>query len=228
MTNYQFVQAKHYKAASGRQIDQIVLHSMEAPEKGKTAENCAAYFAGGTAKASAHYCADSDSIVQCVKEGDVAYGAPGANHNGLHIEHAGYARQTAEEWQDEYSWAMLKRSAKLVAELALKYSIPIVWLAPEDVAAKKRGITSHWNITRGLKRGSHTDPGQGFPIQVYMKLVQKEYDLLTGQADPIDASAMFKLLCGIFDDPGFKNLSPETQRLAKQLRNSEPFSGMSR
>lgn len=171
---YPFVKAKHFTSASGRKIDLIVIHSMEAPEKGQTAENCAAYFARGTVVASAHYCVDCNSIVQCVRDKDVAYGAPGANRNGVHIEHAGYARQTSLEWRDTYSWSMLELSARLVAELAHRHNIPLVWLSPEDVAAKEHGITSHWNITQGLKKGSHTDPGPGFPVEQYMALIKDE------------------------------------------------------
>ena len=73
-------------------IDLLVIHTMEAPEKPDTAENVAKWFAGSTApQASAHYCIDADSIVQCVQDRDVAWHAPGANHNGLGFEHAGTA-----------------------------------------------------------------------------------------------------------------------------------------
>lgn len=172
-----FKQARWFTALQpGRRIDLIVLHSMEAPEKGSTAANCAAYLASTSRKASAHFCCDSDEIVRCVRDKDVAYGAPGANHNGLHIEMAGYARQTEADWRDKYSWAMLKIVARLVAVKCYYLHIPPVWLTPAQVAAGSRGITCHADITKAFKRkGGHTDPGKGFPVAAFMKLVAAVY-----------------------------------------------------
>ena len=86
---YPFVASPHVNHTSGRRIDLIVVHTMEMDEKGSTAESCASWFQNPAAGVSAHYCVDADSIVQCVKEEDVAWHAPGANHDGIGIEHAG-------------------------------------------------------------------------------------------------------------------------------------------
>src|SRR5688572_29051390 len=100
-----------------RQVRLVVIHSMEAPEKGETAENVARYFQnprdknGKPVKASAHLCVDSDSIVQCVLDNDVAYAAPGANSDGVHIELSGYAKQTRKEWLDAYGVLMFEKGA---------------------------------------------------------------------------------------------------------------------
>ena len=90
-----FVQAKNFTQGPSNAIDVLVIHTMESPEKPDTAESVAHWFAGSTApQASAHYCIDDNSIVQCVHDADVAWHAPGANHNGLGFEHAGRAAQT--------------------------------------------------------------------------------------------------------------------------------------
>ena len=100
---YPFIQARNSTPANRTTIDLLVIHTMEAPEKPDTAENVARWFAGSTApQASAHYCIDDDSIVQCVHDKDVAWHAPGANHNGLGFEHAGFAAQAPKDWQDAY------------------------------------------------------------------------------------------------------------------------------
>ena len=78
-----FIQAKHYTPADGRVVKLIVIHVMEAPEKGNTAESVANYFATTDVVASAHYNVDENSIVHCVQDKDVAYGAPGANRSGI-------------------------------------------------------------------------------------------------------------------------------------------------
>ena len=165
---YPFVESPNVTRTGGRRIDLIVIHTMESAEKGDTAEHCALWFRNPAAKVSAHYCVDADSIVQCVRDQDVAWHAPGANHDGIGIEHAGRARQTGRDWSDVYSAAMLERSAALVADLCRKHSIPVTWLYAADLKAGKRGITTHAAVSKAFKRSSHWDPGTGFPVERYL------------------------------------------------------------
>lgn len=167
-----FIEARWYTKTSGRRIDYIVIHDMEAPEKGETAENIARYFATTDTKASAHYNVDNNSIVQSVREQDIAYHAP-PNLHSIGVEHAGYARQSREEWLDAYGQDMLRLSARLVAELVLKYNLPVQWLSPDELRAGKRGITSHRNVSKAFGQSSHTDPGPDFPIGWYMDRVRE-------------------------------------------------------
>ena len=170
---YRFIQARNFTAAGRTAIDLIVLHTMEAPQKGSTAENVANWFAGASApQASAHYCIDNNSIVQCVRDRDVAWHAPGANHDGLGFEHAGFARFSAAEWANDYNQAMLARSATLAAEKCDEYGIPAVWLSPAELRAGKRGLTSHNNVSQAWHRSTHTDPGPNFPVPQYLSLVK--------------------------------------------------------
>jgi N-acetyl-anhydromuramyl-L-alanine amidase AmpD len=169
---YPFVESPHVTRTGGRQIDLIVIHTMEMDEKGETAENCAQWFLNPGAKVSAHYCVDADTIVQCVRDEDVAWAAPGANSDGIQIEHAGRAKQTGREWGDAYSTAMLDRSAGLVAELCRKHEIPVTLLFAADLKAGKRGITTHKAVSDAFKRSSHWDPGTGFPIEAFLKRVR--------------------------------------------------------
>lgn len=192
---YKFVQAKWFTAAARTAIDLIVIHTMEAPEKGTTAEAVANYFAnpltktGDPVKASAHFCIDNDSVVACVREQDVAWHAGGANRNGIGLEHAGTARQTPAEWADEYSTAMLKRSAQVCAELCLKYGLPVVWLTPDQIKAKERGICGHVdvNVAAGQKvgdKGVHWDPGPSFPKDQYIQWVEEALENMTNSTFP--------------------------------------------
>jgi N-acetyl-anhydromuramyl-L-alanine amidase AmpD len=173
VTTVPFVQARNYTGGRSNAIDVLVIHTMESPEKPDTAESVAAWFAGSTApQASAHYCIDGNSIVQCVRDEDVAWHAPGANHNGLGFEHAGRAAQTAHDWSDDYSLACLALSAELVARKCEEHHIPVVWLQSADLRAGRRGITGHVQVSDAFKRSDHRDPGTSFPVQRYLALVR--------------------------------------------------------
>lgn len=169
-----FVQARHYTRTSGRQIDYVVIHDMETPEDSRRAENVAAWFAGPTSpKASPHYNCDDDSTVQSVRDQDIAYHAPGVNHNGIGIENAGRAKQTRAEWLDKYSHKMLReQTAPLTRWLCVRYGIPIRFVDAAGLRRGERGITTHLEVSRAFKRSSHWDPGYNFPMDVFLGWVQ--------------------------------------------------------
>jgi len=170
-----FIQAKHFTPASRLAIDLIVIHTAECGESSNAAENLQSWTAGPTAsQASWHYAVDNDSITQSVREQDVAWHAGPVNDYSIGIEHAGYAAQTPEQWQDTYSVAMLERSAELVASLCQQYGIPIVRLTAEDLKTRSnRGICGHVDVTNGLQGGKgHHDPGPSFPWDWYLARVR--------------------------------------------------------
>lgn len=161
----------------------IVLHTMETPETGVTAESVAAYFARPTTKASAHLCVDNNSVVRCVPDGDTAWAAPGANADGLQIEMAGRAAQTPAHWADTYSTSVLALAAAAVRTWCQIHGIPARYLTDAQLAdGKTKGITTHAQVSRVFKRSDHTDPGKDFPAARFLALVQgAEEDEVTPQ-----------------------------------------------
>lgn len=166
------VKAKFFRDVDERRpVRLIVLHSAEAPEKGNTAENVARFFQnpgklknGRDRKVSAHLCIDNDSIVQCVFDNDVAFAAPGANHDGIQIELAGFAKQTRDEWLDPFGILMLDKAANAAAQYSLKYNIPLKRLSNKELADKQtKGLVSHAQVSEVFQISDHTDPGEGFP-----------------------------------------------------------------
>lgn len=182
--NWPFVKAKNFKdlPTGARKVRLIVIHAMEAPEGEQTAENVANWFKNQPANegpSSAHVNVDSNSVVQSVKDSDVAYAAPGANNDGIQIELAGYARQSRKEWLDDYGVRMLNRAADVVAQYCLKYDLPPIHLTDEQLRAGQRGIVGHYQVSKVYKKSTHTDPGPQFPWPYFLCAVKAFIEVRT-------------------------------------------------
>jgi hypothetical protein len=151
------------------QIRLIVLHSTE----GSTALGAATWFTNPASEGSAHLCVDERECYRPLAENVIPWGAPGANTSGLHIEIAGFASFSREEWMERKDG--LRRAAFKAAKLAAKYDIPIRLLTDAQLAAGKRGFTTHAACSRVFD-GSHTDPGSGFPLKRFMRWVREFSD----------------------------------------------------
>jgi len=172
---FPFVKAKFFRNITDkRQVRLIVIHSMESPETNKTAENVAKFFQTTPNPASAHLCIDNDSIVQCVLDNNIAFAAPGANNDGVHLELAGRANQTREQWMDEFGLLLLEQAAEAAAQYSLKFDIPVKHLTNAELADKNsRGIVGHVQVSQVFKKSTHVDPGPGFPWDFFIERVQK-------------------------------------------------------
>lgn len=161
-----------------------VVHDMEAPEGPLTAENCARFFAGSSATGSAHVAVDENSGVRCVRDDHMAAGARGFPYRGrtindwaLHLEHAGYARQSRAEWLDRSSLATLEEGAGVFARWCDLYTLPPYHLTDDQLAAGMHGIVGHGDISRVLHVSSgHTDPGTGFPWDLYLPMIRERME----------------------------------------------------
>ena len=171
-----FIRARHYYSSRRSPIRVFVFHTMEAPEDTNRAEWCANYFAATNAPiASAHYMADPDSMVQGVRDRHTAFAAPGCNADGLQWETAGYASQTAGDWDDDTSRAILRRVAKHMADKCHAHNIPPVHLTNTQLLAGHRGIIGHVQASAVYRLSSHWDPGPHFPWVRFIRMVRDYY-----------------------------------------------------
>jgi hypothetical protein len=151
----------------------VVLHTMESPETAGAAEAVGRIFANPARHASTHVGVDTDSTVRYVSDDDTAWAAPGANADGLHIELAGRAGQTARQWADASSEAILERAAHQVATWCRVYGIPARWLTHAQLAdGRTRGIIGHADASAVFKLSDHTDPGRAFPRARFLARVK--------------------------------------------------------
>jgi hypothetical protein len=146
---------------SKSRIKWVVLHSTE----GGTAASVARYF-HTTAQASTHLVVDDKECWRMVPDLVIPWGAPGVNTGGLHIEQCGYARWTRAEWLAHGH--TLDRSAAKAARWAHMYGIPLRWVGPIGLKLGRKGVTTHADASRAFTPGGHTDPGPGFPKDVWM------------------------------------------------------------
>lgn len=169
------IQAKFYThVKEKREVRLVVIHSMQFREDFLTAEILAKDFQTRSAlqKGSAHLCIDNNSIIQCVLDNDVAFAAPGANHDGIQIELAGFAEQTREQWLDPYGLELLALAGDAAAQYCLKYGIPPKHLNDSELRVGAKGLVGHDQVTRVYRRSTHLDPGKGFPWDWFMNRVQ--------------------------------------------------------
>jgi lysozyme family protein len=170
---FEFIQARCFRVASRSKIDRVHIHTTEGHERTGQARIVATMFhLPSTPEASAHFVVDSLETLQLVREKDIAWDAGGASLGGISIEHTGKAAQTPEEWADEYSLAVLERSAQLAASICRRHGIPIVHLTVEQIAAGGRGICGHVELQAAFAHGAgHVDPGKFFPWSDYIARV---------------------------------------------------------
>ena len=192
-------------------VSLIAIHTMEAPEAAQTAENVANYFK--RVDASAHWCVDNDSRVRVVKDEDTAWTLPGANSRSLNIEIAGYAKQDADDWADEYSIDALEIAAVCAAEWCDKYKIPIRKLTDDQIRSGAKGFVGHVDVNRVYKQSSHWDPGPSFPWSYFLGRVSHYVE----QNEPGDPKPVDKKTAS-WNNKGYSKAYIKTQQsLLKDL-----------
>lgn len=172
---YPFIESPHRTTASGRAVRVVVIHTMEIAERDGAAELCARWFQNPVSEVSAHYCVDADTVVQCVRDEDIAWHARGGNTNSIGIELAGFAGQRAIGWNDDFSRALVARAASLTAEICSRYAIPIRRLRPTDLTAGRRGVTGHADVSAAFRKSNHWDPGPDFPWSRFLRLARSSH-----------------------------------------------------
>lgn len=163
----------------------IVIHTMEAGEDPQRAENTAAYFADPAdgRSVSSHYCADNDSVIQCVDLDDVAWtvGNRPGNYRGINWELSGFANQTREQWLDPFGKAMLAQAAPLMRSDMVRFHVPLHRCSLEDLHSLRPGFTTHNDLRVAFGVTTHTDPGPNFPFDYLFMLLSGEVDMFLAQ-----------------------------------------------
>lgn len=149
----------------------VVIHTTESGPK--SARAVANYFAGlpSTKKVSSHKIVDLDECITSVKDDYIAWTAPGTNSDGLQLEICARASYSKLDWFKNQ--AALKRSAWVVANWCIKYSIPASFISVADLKNGKKGLTTHADASKAYGGSDHWDPGPNFPKGYFQFLVRR-------------------------------------------------------
>jgi len=151
------------------QIRLVVIHSTES----NSARSSAEWFTNPKSGGSAHIVVDDFACYRTLDNDTIPWGAPGANTNGFHVEHTGWAKKWARaDWMRHEN--TLRRGAFKSALHAVRFGIPVKVLTASDLRRGRAGFVTHATVTEFYpSEGNHTDPGPGFPLDHYMALVQQ-------------------------------------------------------
>ena len=141
-----FVQAHSFTNANRGvgDIERVVVHTAEIEEGGQSAERIAAFFASAPAGVSAHAVIDTNTRGRVRQGGGHRLPrrrATTRRRSGTSSQPK--AGQSAAEWKDAASTAMLQRFARYIAPRCVKYDIPVRWLTPEQERLRVRGFVTH-------------------------------------------------------------------------------------
>lgn len=144
----------------------VVIHCTE----GSTAAGAASWFQNPASGGSAHLVIDDEDCFRTLLDGDIPWGAEGANSRGFHIEIAGFARWKREDWLAKDR--RLRRAAFKTAYHCVKFKIPLRWVSPTKLRLGWKGIATHADCCKAFG-GTHWDPGAGFPKDKFLALVKQ-------------------------------------------------------
>ena len=149
------------------QIGLIVIHCTQS----NSASSSAQWFENTGAQGSAHLVLDGVECFRTLNDDVIPWGAKGANTRGFHIEVAGWAEWSRDEWMKRSD--ALRRAAYKAAVHAVKFDVPIRWLSVAEAKAGKDGFVTHAACTKAFG-GSHSDPGPNCPTDALLAWT-KEY-----------------------------------------------------
>lgn len=170
--------AKFYGDKTNKPIRRLVIHATVSPCVAGGAVNVAHYFREDVVRpSSAHYIVDPSEAVQVVYDSWVAYHAP-PNAHSLGLELCDPMTGPAERWKDLNHRRMLRRAARLTAQLCLAYDIPPRKIGPAMLRENRKGVCGHVDVARAFGQSDHTDPGVDFPWRAFMAQVRCEYETI--------------------------------------------------
>jgi hypothetical protein len=177
-------------------VTRIVIHGTVSPCRDGQARATAAYFQTVKRSASAHYVVDPGEAVQSAWDSVICWHAPPNRHSiGVEMcdipgpvpgDRVSAARRKALRrvwrWRNDNQVAMLRRTARLVAELCAAYGVPPVFVDAAALRKGRRGITTHAQVSKAFRQSTHWDPGW-WPRRRFMRWVRADHRAILSAAN---------------------------------------------
>lgn len=170
LTTYHAVHNSGQRTA--QQIRYIVLHDTEGP----TAVGAARYFTDPASGGSANLVVDDHDCFRVLGDLVIPWGAPPLNTSGFHIEQAGFASWSRAEWLAHRP--TIERAAYKASLRCELFKIPPRVLNVAQLRADFAqhepggGVVTHATVSAAFAESAHTDPGPGYPIDVFMQRLE--------------------------------------------------------
>lgn len=94
------------------------------------------------------------------------------NQIALHLSFVARAAMSREQWLS--APRMLKEGAAACAYWVKKYNFPVEKIDASGLRAGRRGFFGHADVSAAWHEVDHTDPGAGFPWDVFLEYVRQE------------------------------------------------------
>lgn len=159
-------------ARGSRPTRLVTIHTAEGA---KSARALGSYFYDDDTQASSHVGIDAAEVLQYVAYDRAAWTLRSGNPISDNAELCAFARWTRAQWLSTGTVdgcanprQILRNAAYWARSRALARGIPLQRLTPVQVGQGTWGLIDHYSWTVGMKDGTHTDVGTGFPWDVFM------------------------------------------------------------
>jgi N-acetyl-anhydromuramyl-L-alanine amidase AmpD len=211
----------------------IVVHTSEQSyETATAAKDLADYMtrpgdrpssSGGMYGSSYHDVIDLALTVRPAVPADVvAYSAPGANTEGLHVCMPARSGQDRTDWHDPYSRAQIDTLAGYILDQSARHGIAAYGpLTIAELRAGVPGYTDHYRIGLAFNRTNHTDVGPSFPWDTLTAAIEHHRHQPPEEDMPL-------LAYYVTPPPGYPQGSPEFVVIdaSVRYRNNEDKDGI--
>lgn len=170
-------------AGDNKPIKRVVMHGTTGAGSCSDgyARRIATYFRSSNAAGSAHYVVDPGETLQTAYDSVICWHAP-PNANSIGVELCDPVEGPLSRWDDRDHRRMLKRAARLVAELCLAYDVPVRLVNPRKLKRGIGGICEHSDVSEAFRQSSHWDLGK-FPRRRFIRMVRAEVEAIKAGAD---------------------------------------------
>lgn len=161
----------NYSSRNGAKVIWVAIHTTE----GIMDARDLGFYWQRINNGSSHAGCDNSKTVTYVDTKNASWTLLNGNSKSVNMEICGWARWTREEWLGPQR-GRLVQAANWTRQMCDKFGIPKRYIGAAGVTRGEAGIIGHVDYTYGAKDGDHTDPGRGFPWDVFIQIVNEGDD----------------------------------------------------